>query len=819
MRALLWLAALGAALSGCKASFTSGDPLAYPCSRDGGGDLGDGGGRSADGGDRQCPGGWVCGLEGRCHDPDAGSDYLCESDRDCAADWRCGLERRCHDRTVPSDYLCTLDSDCEGQWRCGPDGRCGGQTADEALRPGLGPLPLARLYPWPLERAPDLFTAGYPYPFDGGTLQPFAVVQGSSLRVGAQAALPGMSLFYGVWSPDLVDAGQAPIRALGYLGGTLLVLRDGALTLIPSQAGPSVFPMSAGELRVARGMPPLAVAFDDAGYWLSWVQAGNVVADPVARVLAGPDGGARALRDFADVEVPGCASGIVAASDELLGFAPRGPSGLFQGAGDAGPVPVADPAWEFTFTSSLFDPGAVPFAAKALRPRGKNLLAIAGELQGDPAVVLVELVPPGGPGCLGRPGLRRLLGPAPLCASAETVVDFQPLEDGTTTPMVIVRCGARGRERTLLLTVPAGASPHQVDTQVVSDDSSMYGENLQVSRAAAGAPAYAGSHGQLWLGSAAFPPVPLLPDQAPQFLTSSVLPDGGASALLGMKHGVWQLAGDTESPYFYQYRAGDLRTVGAVEGRPWWIVGERGLIWDGKAKAWVAYPQASGPPLETPLIASAVTTFDGGAELVVASADALYGVDLGSGNGELEWKAVPSPGATIRSLVVYSPRAADGGTPLFEGYLLAQDRLFALAAQTQRRWQATELGLPDGDPAKLWADGHRGRLGFRDGTVLSLPARVPIAPALPDREAVDFAQVCGQGYALSPGGLYRLDSAADGGPVGAWAKVDLGALISGGRDGGDFGFAGGRLHALENDLFLFSRFGGAARLKGPAVCP
>jgi hypothetical protein len=252
---------------------------------------------------------------------------------------------------------------------------------------------------------------------------------------------------------------------------------------------------------------------------------------------------------------------------------------------------------------------------------------------------------------------------------------------------------------------------------------------------------------------------------------------------------------------------------------------EGGLVFDLVERTLVASPQATSQGFAGPYLAAVTSTSEGGRQLVVGSQDAIYGADLSGRINELEWKLVPLPGANLRSMVVWpSPARGDAGVPLFEGYVLAQNRLFSLTAATAQRWQAQELSLPaDGEPTKVWADGYRGRVAFEDGRVMSLPGRVMIAPMVPEKQAADFAQVCGQGYALAANGLYRLDRATDGGPIGQWTPVDLANRFPGGADGGDFGFGGGRLHTMNNDqtndLYVFSRAGGAAKLVGPVTCP
>src|SRR5207244_1459834 len=69
-------------------------------------------------------------------EPDAG---------DCGDGWVCGLEGACHDRGAGA-YLCTDDSFCAGGWRCAYDGRCA-DPSTTALRMPSVPLRIERLSP------------------------------------------------------------------------------------------------------------------------------------------------------------------------------------------------------------------------------------------------------------------------------------------------------------------------------------------------------------------------------------------------------------------------------------------------------------------------------------------------------------------------------------------------------------------------------------------------------------------------------------------------------------------------------------------------
>src|SRR5205823_176969 len=88
---------------------------------------------------------------------------------------------------------------------------------------------------------------------------------------------------------------------------------------------------------------------------------------------------------------------------------------------------------------------------------------------------------------------------------------------------------------------------------------------------------------------------------------------------------------------------------------------------------------------------------------------------------------------------------ADGGAaPFASGYALTASGLFRFTAQTAQRWRSDELLVPLGG-VTLWSDGAFGRLGYADGTILSLPSRVLLSESVGDAGAVSqYAQLCGQ---------------------------------------------------------------------------
>src|SRR5262249_50526411 len=154
---------------------------------------------------------------------------------------------------------------------------------------------------------------------------------------------------------------------------------------------------------------------------------------------------------------------------------------------------------------------------------------------------------------------------------------------------------------------------------------------------------------------------------------------------------------------------------------------------------------------------------------------------------------------SIRSLALVQ------GAPNPAGYALTSNALHAFSGLPDAPWTSSVVPLPERDWLEVWADGDRARLGFRSGEVYALPSRVPIAPALPGGQAVTaFAALGGAPSALAPGGLYRLDTNPDAGPVGVWSAEDLDSVISPAFE--DRGLGDGVLRRDGDTLYLVTGF-------------
>jgi hypothetical protein len=141
---------------------------------------------------------------------------------------------------------------------------------------------------------------------------------------------------------------------------------------------------------------------------------------------------------------------------------------------------------------------------------------------------------------------------------------------------------------------------------------------------------------------------------------------------------------------------------------------------------------------------------------------------------------------------------------------VASGRVFRFRADNPVVWRTDELIVSDGEAVEVFFDGTRARVGMRDGSVVSLPSRVLVAPPTFD-PAIDFEQVCENTFALTAAGLEHLSvTAAE--PVGTWSPV-LAHPVS------KSVASRGLLHLGPNGLLVFWGDGQISELKGFSCAP
>lgn len=755
---LAWLALV----AGC----TKLDPLPgayYPCHRDGG---------ARD----ECPGEWHCGLEARCLPNDAGA-WQCEADEDCFG-WHCGLGAddrspgACHDPSVAAPYRCRTDSHCEQGWRCGPDGVCL-DTGAEALRPNAENL---------LERVASDEALWTGRPTSISISEPFMVQGCTYSGVGASAnarvidVVTGSELVKLVWMtgqsvclPDggtgvrmatvervALPAGIDVVQTASLFTDTLALERDGGLTLLVVDGG--VLTSSHVGVPFAATRLKHGIAGDD-------VFAFNDSA--IARVKV--DGAqwwavdAGRVQDVAEAPANG---GL--ARDLFVGS----PRGLFRLDGDGGLHLVE------TRTGECRAPG--------------DYLSVTFEIGvGSSAFVLVTRESPTaytwrrfaeGDSGTPEPGCETLGGHFTLLESSlglwfdGTLVASYSKVESALGPLLIIAKPDGGVEAR-----PAGFS--------VEQPSFPGSREVVVSRAGQKSVVFGDARGHAWSATSAqalpFTAVTLshaprvLAGSQPRFATSDAVP-----FLPGLNVEGEQVFQHERGIGFVALPSGlTLRT--SVANAPSWVVSVSAtgttFAWDIVRDRQRPLPIASfDGPLPSPLLAARHDTPDGGTIMVVTSHDRVLTADVtervqrAASAPTLRPVLVPLPSGPISSLAV-SPGVVPGASHV-QAFVVANGRLFRVRADNPVVWKSDELDLGPAEVAMVWADGDRTRVALRDGTVLSLPSRVRLAPSLPGQAVlVDLVGRCGNVFALgarvvdggTEGALFRL--VADGGsPLGAW---------------------------------------------------
>jgi hypothetical protein len=746
-----------------------------------------------------------------CQDEGVAAPYACAAADDCEQGWHCGLNETCHDPAVAAAYACRTDSDCEQGWRCGLDGACVDVTGDAIQRPsgydidaGLRRIP----------RSP-LLTTGTPTAFSA-SFQTSAVTWTDRRRRhfaqvvdGGVSALVQFTVGGGLgqgafWRQPLPnDPGHQERDVTG-----LAAVNDDVYVLFRNH---DLFRYSYDGASVSRAQvaaPPLDGLRASA---LHQDQQGHVLV-PVSTPLwfhVEADGGS--FRDAGLPAPPGTVLDVAMDNSDLRVVTTQGvflnqwqSSDMMEQAGDLiGP-------WQ---------PLCVVPALNGYQP----VRVLAVEQQGSAQHFGLELIPGGAPYDGGHGTFLANLtasyspagscnpvsvqGPAPACPqdvppqaplSVRMIRQADPGNPGQLThEQFEVRCPASpdgGRpERTFLSDNFAQRSWFDV-----ASAAAVYRHRVIEQGSTPALGAWAGPYGKMWrvdptdplLDTATLAPrqpdistaVPLLLDEQP--LTIIDLP--GLFGLFASTQGrVFPLVdgygfmGSSE-----QVLPGQPIPAATVDGRPTWGVTVDGQVADlsqfsGGLPHVVAVSSSITTLPPPPYSAAAVALPDGGTELLYSAYDQLRAGDVTASTGlyappaTLNVVLVPIPGIPILSFATVPPPAPDGGVaPLLAGYAITPGNVFHFVAQSQARWVEEELDVPIATPwVKVWSEGSRARLGLQDGTVLSLPSKVPLStPLFAGAQVSDYQQLCGYTFAVSERGLYRLEP---NGALAGWVLQDV----------------------------------------------
>ncbi len=305
-----------------------------------------------------------------------------------------------------------------------------------------------------------------------------------------------------------------------------------------------------------------------------------------------------------------------------------------------------------------------------------------------------------------------------------------------------------------------------------------------------------GEDGQVWFGSTISSAVPYFLDRVPRDVAQFTLPDG-TSALFALT----SVGAFMPSPgQGFAILQPDVTTriealVGEGQG---WVVGAGGQMVQVSAEQRARLRVRFGPRLvdgrgdavTQPLRGEGITGGDGGLlSMVVAADDSLYFFPAGSAAspnelGDVTAQLTPEPSNLIRSLALERTPIGTNGVDRVRGYVVTSRNVYEFnLGGAPLRWTARPLPLSGAEPVEVWFDNPRGglaRVGYRDGTIFSIPGGFQIAEALPGSDAgvpsavIDYENLGGWPVALTTTGLF----------VARYDALDSGRLDSRFPDGG-----------------------------------
>lgn len=801
-----------------------------------------------------CVGGWQCGLSSagdsrQCHDPAAPRAFRCEVESDCVAGWSCGLatsreHRECHDPANPRAFACADDTDCLAGWRCGAELTCVDPSAD-AL--GLTPPAL-------IDGGTHLNSLTSKSPITLLSVSPFyaqgpgqgranlAYLQDGHLRARSLDFVNQRSTDYdlGIDLPVAVIAHGARGTDENFNADELE-----KVTVAWSDGGISTFTFADGGLdhryetpefpadRLAHGtstgiLPPSVLAFPSrpvpppGATWATYALVrGDTYAEydlwtylweevpPFHLVPNNKIHAMTSLRHSADLEC------VFAVDERGLWVSQRGFNGIDS----------------YDFEQMSIDRFEQTACATAPLPRIKSVssvdsrwLAVTAATTGGPMqVAMLDAIRTrtdrstgsSHAFCTSRLGFPCdsndriptdvIYGPCVACPTGSTFQSMATVVTSpSTAPELEVSCGQPNGASSIFRLSRNGATSDCTRSLVTGEGAFFLEGSPRVGLESPGVSAWAGSTGQIWFGTSAGQMASFTFDRA----ANGVVRRGpGRDALVAFtskvigtpKPGVGLISAPSTMLTAPVKNATSL----AIAGAQVVDVTGTGAISEARPLAF-----ANVTALNSPTTAVLTRVGPGTALIVIAGGTALYVGDL---TGVISTPGLPVP-LTQRLTTIEPvsslafPAVLPMGPPYAAGYAVTGSNVVRVVADTSTRWRTEPVPVPAQlIPRATWFDGAKGRVGFQDGSVFSLPSRVRISEPLPGDDAVDYAQACGQQLALAPTGLFRLQSSATE-PVGTWQPVPLPAASQG------LDFTEGRVHGVGNEVFVFSRLGEAARV-------
>lgn len=436
------------------------------------------------------------------------------------------------------------------------------------------------------------------------------------------------------------------------------------------------------------------------------------------------------------------------------------------------------------------------------------------------------------------------------------IVTFTPVVLGETS--VEVLCEANQTATRSIVRVTGALTPTPLSPCVtepvaepipLADLSVSDGGRYVVDQTLGGLQVLGGRHGQLWGGDRLSTLAPHALDRVPLALGTVDLPDAGfpglalereergrqpmaitdrAFALPVSPNGYASLRLEELSEWAFDLQASPRAPIG--EGSGWLILSTADLARvslrpDAGSPIELGFGprlvDGRGAPAREPFFGEAFLDEQGKLVSVILTADdSLYFYPdpaepkpTANALPPLSPQLTPEPGFPIRSMTLERSALGTDGVRYVRGYLVTSRNLYEYTLGGQpARWSARALVLSPGEPVEVWMDhpkGGLGRVGYRDGTVFTLPGGFPLVAALTAADGgtdrvLDYENLGGWPVALAESGLHvaqwdRLPDGGldrqfpDGGPGRAmtWRPVTL-------PDGGQPWRGGaGRLHVLR----------------------
>lgn len=679
-----------------------------------------------------CAGAWRC-ADGQCRDPEVGVTVTCLTSADCLGGWYCGREKVCRDPSKPGPFDCLGDGECAGGWRCSTEGRCVDAAAELALAPATGPVPPA-LHLSPRTVPPLALRLAAPAASHDAAGVAFTRAQAlTALEAGAVTALS-------LWSETRVGATSTDHRLLArrwpvssaqvvdFLasdreafvlfvdGGVQRGLADGGLAPVPLPApvrrlASSTHPTPRGwETDLVGLLDPAsggaAVLLVDGGTW------GSQVVDVAPVELEDGGGAAQAWAEVAPAGTGVVQQRLFIAEDPAL-------PGKAAWSRDT-------PADEARLSELRTLGSAVAAAWRAGTVVGSGFQFVASDY--------AELI---------HPATYAKQAARVTCPEGEHLVDFELVKDATAGIALEAACLAEGAESALVYVATSATDQRLVFERRGLRHAGTGQAHARMNRW--GAPRLSSALRDFELSPVptARPAVVGLVARAPVVVSEGQL-------YLPASGGGLELQRADADPLD--------RVVGVVEGGASVILGTGAAFDFSDADA--------GPRLDfvlegTPRLSRATARRFGGA-LVASGDDTLYAAQRPDAGATLLRSVLrPAPGFPIDA---WAARATDGG---YEGWLVANNQLFRLEANSVARWRSTPWPVQGRDVLGTWWAGDGARVGTATGEVLSLPSRVPVVPPVPGG-VTSIAGWCGDVLATADDEI--LSWRGDAG----WVVVDAG---------------------------------------------